>query len=132
MGQPRGLIAPMGGASQAVEGQGKDRHSVAAPPSPVFRSPRRQLALARRAKRRRGVRRSDQGRRLWSRRARSDAESGRRGMPRLFRRDLGRGRRADEIGRASCRERGCQYVSISGGAVSLKKKKKNKKTTHKH
>src|SRR3546814_17655283 len=27
-----------------------------------------------------------------------------------------------EIGRASCRERVCQYVSISGGAVSLKKK----------
>src|SRR3546814_12802961 len=29
-----------------------------------------------------------------------------------------------EIGRASCRERVCQYVSISGVAVSLKKKKK--------
>src|SRR3546814_13420201 len=27
-----------------------------------------------------------------------------------------------EIGRASCRERVCQYVSISGVAVSLKKK----------
>src|SRR3546814_11903740 len=27
-----------------------------------------------------------------------------------------------EIGRASCRERVCQYVSISGGAVTLKKK----------
>src|SRR3546814_12713083 len=27
------------------------------------------------------------------------------------------------IGRASCRERVCQYVSISVGAVSLKKKK---------
>src|SRR3546814_18554144 len=27
-----------------------------------------------------------------------------------------------EIGRASCRERVCQYVSISVGAVSLKKK----------
>src|SRR3546814_20952947 len=26
----------------------------------------------------------------------------------------------DEIGRASCRERGCQYVYISGVAVSLK------------
>src|SRR3546814_19693521 len=28
-----------------------------------------------------------------------------------------------EIGRASCRERVCQYVEISGVAVSLKKKK---------
>src|SRR3546814_15676028 len=32
-----------------------------------------------------------------------------------------------QIGRASCRERVCQYVSISGVAVSLKKKKNNKK-----
>src|SRR3546814_13979384 len=31
-----------------------------------------------------------------------------------------------QIGRASCRERVCQYVSISGVAVSLKKKKKKK------
>src|SRR3546814_18825073 len=31
-----------------------------------------------------------------------------------------------EIGRASCRERVCQYVSISVVAVSLKKKTKNK------
>src|SRR3546814_20073315 len=30
----------------------------------------------------------------------------------------------DALGRASCRERLCQYVSISVGAVSLKKKKK--------
>src|SRR3546814_20437621 len=30
-----------------------------------------------------------------------------------------------QIGRASCRERVCQYVSISVVAVSLKKKKKN-------
>src|SRR3546814_14570716 len=29
----------------------------------------------------------------------------------------------NEIGRASCRERVCQYVSLSGGAGSLKKKK---------
>src|SRR3546814_16438599 len=29
----------------------------------------------------------------------------------------------EEIGRASCRERVCQYVWISVGAVSLKKKK---------
>src|SRR3546814_11553003 len=29
-----------------------------------------------------------------------------------------------QIGRASCRERVCQYVSISVGAVSLKKKTK--------
>src|SRR3546814_14579306 len=31
---------------------------------------------------------------------------------------------AVKIGRASCRERGCQYVLISVGAVSLKKKKR--------
>src|SRR3546814_15895852 len=31
---------------------------------------------------------------------------------------------AAEIGRASCRERVCQYVSISVGAVTLKKKNK--------
>src|SRR3546814_14403677 len=30
-----------------------------------------------------------------------------------------------KIGRASCRERVCQYVSISWGAVSIKKKLKN-------
>src|SRR3546814_12290903 len=30
--------------------------------------------------------------------------------------------RGIEIGRASCRASGCQYVKISGGAVSLKKK----------
>src|SRR3546814_11621724 len=34
-----------------------------------------------------------------------------------------------KIGRASCRERVCQYVSISVVAVSLKKKKKKKKNT---
>src|SRR3546814_16138591 len=32
-----------------------------------------------------------------------------------------------EIGRASCRERVCQYVSISVVAVSLKKKRRHKK-----
>src|SRR3546814_13433221 len=32
-----------------------------------------------------------------------------------------------KIGRASCRERVCQYVSISVVAVSLKKKKREKK-----
>src|SRR3546814_19347712 len=32
-----------------------------------------------------------------------------------------------EIGRASCRERVCQYVSISVGAVSLKTKQKRNK-----
>src|SRR3546814_17846093 len=32
----------------------------------------------------------------------------------------------EQNGRASCRARVCQYVSISGGAVSIKKKKKNK------
>src|SRR3546814_13133317 len=35
-------------------------------------------------------------------------------------------REAAEIGRASCRERECQYVYISVGAVSLKKKKTNR------
>src|SRR3546814_12571785 len=35
-----------------------------------------------------------------------------------------------QIGRASCRERVCQYVEISGVAVSLKKKKKQAKLTH--
>src|SRR3546814_17007592 len=34
----------------------------------------------------------------------------------------------EKIGRASCRERVCQYVSISVVAVSLKKKKKLRKT----
>src|SRR3546814_18887561 len=38
-----------------------------------------------------------------------------------------RKRQRDEIGRASCRERGCQYVSISVVAVSLKKKTKDNK-----
>src|SRR3546814_14260492 len=33
----------------------------------------------------------------------------------------------DQIGRASCRGRVCQYVSISGVAVSLKTKKKKSK-----
>src|SRR3546814_19745188 len=33
------------------------------------------------------------------------------------------GQQLVKIGRASCRERVCQYVSISGVAVSLKKKK---------
>src|SRR3546814_16038590 len=33
-------------------------------------------------------------------------------------------RHITEIGRASCRERVCQYVSMSVAAVSLKKKKK--------
>src|SRR3546814_16169946 len=32
-----------------------------------------------------------------------------------------------QIGRAPCRESGCQSVYISGGAVSLKKKHKNKR-----
>src|SRR3546814_18744153 len=33
-----------------------------------------------------------------------------------------------QIGRASCRERVCQYVSISGVRVSFKKKNSNKNT----
>src|SRR3546814_14051400 len=37
--------------------------------------------------------------------------------------DLGRIQFTPEIGRASCRERVCQYVSISVVAVSLKKKR---------
>src|SRR3546814_12722460 len=39
--------------------------------------------------------------------------------------DFALGRLTGEIGRASCRERVCQYVSISVVAVSLKKKNKN-------
>src|SRR3546814_16506278 len=35
-----------------------------------------------------------------------------------------------QLGRASCRERVCQYVSISGVAVSLKKKKHTLKIIH--
>src|SRR3546814_16714489 len=35
-----------------------------------------------------------------------------------------------QIGRASCRERVCQYVWISVVAVSLKKKKKTKETNN--
>src|SRR3546814_19102485 len=41
---------------------------------------------------------------------------------------LGGGDASTEIGRASCRARVCQYVSISVGAVSLKKKQYRKKT----
>src|SRR3546814_18274022 len=37
----------------------------------------------------------------------------------------GQWRGAPEIGRASCRERGCQYVSIAVVAVALKKKQTN-------
>src|SRR3546814_20729595 len=37
--------------------------------------------------------------------------------------NVGRTENKGEIGRASCRERVCQYVSISVVAVSLKKKK---------
>src|SRR3546814_16515758 len=36
-----------------------------------------------------------------------------------------------EIGRASCRERVCQYVEISEVAVSFKKKKQTENNTHK-
>src|SRR3546814_16640445 len=39
-------------------------------------------------------------------------------------------RRADEIGRASCRERGCQYGSILVVCVSLKKKYNNRQNTN--
>src|SRR3546814_13642504 len=35
----------------------------------------------------------------------------------------------NQIGRASCRARVCQYVSISWVAVSFKKKEKNKQST---
>src|SRR3546814_15620321 len=47
-------------------------------------------------------------------------------------RRAGGGRRggAFEIGRASCRERVCQYVYISWVAVSLKKNKKNSTSEH--
>src|SRR3546814_13500957 len=40
--------------------------------------------------------------------------------------DARRATRAEQIGRASCRERVCQYVSICVVAVSLKKKHKTK------
>src|SRR3546814_18902627 len=46
---------------------------------------------------------------------------GRRAAPARRARDMVR--RAHQIGRASCRERVCPYVLISGVAVSLKKKK---------
>src|SRR3546814_15422212 len=39
--------------------------------------------------------------------------------------DLGDRRCRDEIGRASCRERGCQYVWISVVDVSVKKKQRS-------
>src|SRR3546814_17562904 len=44
------------------------------------------------------------------------------------------GRIGRQIGRASCRERGCQYVEISVVDVSFKKKQKYTKhnITHKH
>src|SRR3546814_14016047 len=46
-------------------------------------------------------------------------------------RGLGRYRRAaEQIGRASCRERGCQDGWISGVAVALKKKNKINKYKH--
>src|SRR3546814_19371934 len=44
--------------------------------------------------------------------------------------EVQKARRALEIGRASCRERGCQYVYISVVAVLLKNK--NKEKTHNH
>src|SRR3546814_13417911 len=44
----------------------------------------------------------------------------------IFRSFAQAGLTAGEIGRASCRERVCQYVEISVGAVSLKNKKKQK------
>src|SRR3546814_15353202 len=51
-------------------------------------------------------------------------------IPRLVRRDVAAGT-ADhdrqQIGRASCRERVCQYVELSVVAVALKKKKKKNK-----
>src|SRR3546814_15201416 len=37
--------------------------------------------------------------------------------------DRGRRQLQEQIGRASCRERGCQYVEIPGVAGQLKKKK---------
>src|SRR3546814_19080054 len=46
------------------------------------------------------------------------------GLPRCF--------QASEIGRASCRERVCQYVSISVVAVSLKKTTTNKQQLYEH
>src|SRR3546814_16454682 len=40
--------------------------------------------------------------------------------------------RHEQIGRASCRERVCQYVWISVVALSLKKKSNNRHCTRKH
>src|SRR3546814_13327435 len=47
--------------------------------------------------------------------------------PRSRHRDLREVEGADQIGRASCRERVCQYVSISVGAVSFTKNKTSQK-----
>src|SRR3546814_14570984 len=44
------------------------------------------------------------------------------GQAQLFVREAAARNRQEEIGRASCRERVCQYVEISVVAVSLKKK----------
>src|SRR3546814_7823084 len=51
-------------------------------------------------------------------------------LTRVFTVDPGNPFAAKEIGRASCRERVCQYVSISVVAVSLKKKKTKKLNKH--
>src|SRR3546814_19480010 len=45
-------------------------------------------------------------------------------QPRMILADeVGLGKTIEEIGNASCEERGCQYVLISGVGVTLKKKK---------
>src|SRR3546814_17163087 len=46
--------------------------------------------------------------------------------------DLRQADQASKIGRASCRERVCQNVSISVVAVSLKKKSKKQQNVSKH
>src|SRR3546814_12577168 len=45
------------------------------------------------------------------------------GAPGVERTEMGKGLRPQQIGRASCRERVCQYVSSSVVAVSLKTQK---------
>src|SRR3546814_14959328 len=44
--------------------------------------------------------------------------------------DFAAGQELQEIGRASCRDRVCTYVWISGVALSYKKKKRNNKQTN--
>src|SRR3546814_14837232 len=90
-----------------------------APPRRQARKPGRPLDLCRARRKRRS--------RTWPKclaRTRRGRDTGnQRGEPGDSAQDRGRTSR-EEIGRASCMERVCQYVSISVGAVSFKKKQK--------